>query len=202
MDVLLPLLGQLLRYAVAWIPLPVSVPQDEWVVKFRSVAYFAVAERWWWKFQWWQPVPPGPKLIEKGLTFYLPLTTTVRRLPKQLLPYNLEEKPVTTADGRTVSVDGVIVARVVDPLKLVMAAEEGNEAGLIWSVALPVYWNLAASSTLGNLITDCEDGTLQDLLKRRIETKTQDWGIEIVEASLVASHAYVCHLVGKAWGGE
>jgi len=142
----------------------------------------------------------SPVLLDRGLHFYLPLTTKIRKLPRQLQAMELSEKPATDPMGETISVDGVIAVRYTNPLKVVMVAEEGSEWSVIWSVALPLFWVLASKAGVEALADD-DEGAINELLKKRLQSRVQAWGIEIVEASIVVSKAHVIHHVGRGWGG-
>ena len=95
-----------------------------------------------WLGQWfprWIVVPPygagakfpgGKRTVRfgPGITWYWPATTTVLRCNTSRVVLNLQPQRLTTSDGFTVEVGGVVTYQVVDPVKFLVDTHVAEDA--------------------------------------------------------------------------
>jgi len=126
--------------------------------------------------------------------WYWPLVTKIRTYPHILQTCNLENQTLTTKDGHTIGLSGIVRYQVPRPFIFLTQCWDGEDT--IRDIVL---------SNISDYIENC---TLQEFrdnfrrVKQRVRRALEKFGIQVEKVSL--SHSVVLHRVYGIWpaGGD
>lgn len=111
---------------------------------------------------------PGPRLL-------LPVIDRLIRVDLRVVTLTIPPQEVITRDNVPARVNAVVLFKVVDPLKSVMAVE--NFAVATSQIAQTTLRSLLGRADLDTLLAHRED--LNEDLRKIIDTQTEPWGVEV-----------------------
>ena len=134
-------------------------------------------------------------LIEPGLHFVLPIMYDVEVLSLREVVFDIQPQDVITADGVTVSVDGVVYYKVVDPRKAILNEEDFKLSTI--ELAKATLRKVCGQSTLIELNSERQE--LNEKIQKLVAEKSQNWGVEvpIVEIKNIILHEDMQEIIAE-----
>jgi regulator of protease activity HflC (stomatin/prohibitin superfamily) len=124
----------------------------------------------------------NPILIEGGkVIVYWPIVTQVVILPLRRQTNELALQILTTHDGRTVAVGGIVIYQVSDVFKAVVNA--WNIYRVVDDTAQMILANLIPNHVYEDIQKDLDE--FNGIFEREITPKLAEYGIEVEEAGLM-----------------
>jgi len=150
-------ISEIMQWAGRWIPRLLIVRATDCGVRFRHGARV--------------------EILEPGLRVYWPIVTEVQTVNVQRSVQNLSTQTLTTHDGVAVIVSGVLVYRVADVVKFLVANHDA-EAG-IDEVACAGIREVVLSMTLDEIREASIGGGLADRLRRQTRKLLSPFGVRV-----------------------
>ena len=130
--------------------------------------------------------------LRHGLNWKIPIVETAMVETSALDSVVLREQSLTTKDGQSVTLRGVITYRVVDPVKYIV--EVDNPLTVVNDVGCCVIGELVPELTAADVLRG--PGFLATLT-RRIKARAKHWGVEVQSCGLAdATIARTIRLLG------
>ncbi|AGC61055.1 protease [Mycobacterium liflandii 128FXT] len=114
-------------------------------------------------------------LYQPGLRCLIPLVDKMIRVDQRVVTLTIPPQEVITRDNVPARVNAVVMFKVVDPLKAILAVE--NYAVATSQIAQTTLRSLLGRADLDTLLAHRED--LNSDLQAIIESQTKPWGIEV-----------------------
>jgi regulator of protease activity HflC (stomatin/prohibitin superfamily) len=114
-------------------------------------------------------------LYEAGPRLVLPVADRLVRVDLRVVTLTIPPQEVITRDNVPARVNAVVLFRVVDPLKSVMAVE--NYAVATSQIAQTTLRSLLGRADLDTLLAHRDD--LNEDLRKIIDIQTEPWGVEV-----------------------
>lgn len=114
-------------------------------------------------------------LLEPGPRLLTPAVDRLIRVDLRVVTLTIPPQEVITRDNVPARVNAVVLFRVVDPVKAVMAVE--NFAVATSQIAQTTLRSLLGRADLDTLLAHRED--LNEDLRKIIDTQTEPWGVEV-----------------------
>ncbi len=110
-----------------------------------------------------------------GLFWIIPFVETIIKVDMRVLTDGVEQQETMTKDNVPIKVNAVIWYRVVNPSRSVIEVQDIRNA--VIQTALTTLRNTIGQHTLDDVLKEREK--LGALLKERVDTVTEPWGVEI-----------------------
>lgn len=162
MDSALAWVGQIAQWIGQFFPRWVILNTTEGAVKFVKGS---------------RAVPLGP-----GIHWFWPATTEIKSWVVARQSVNLPAQTITTVDGKTIAVGGLIIFKIVDALELI--AHVWNPDETIRDISAGVIHDVCSQSEWGELQMAKNDGTLKRELRREMRKKLRPFGVVVLGATL------------------
>lgn len=114
-------------------------------------------------------------LYQPGLVFLIPLVDKLIKVDQRLVTLTIPPQEVITRDNVPARVNAVVMFRITDPRKAILAVE--NYAVATSQIAQTTLRSLLGRADLDNLLAHRED--LNSDLRTIIESQTESWGVEV-----------------------
>ncbi|BBY08217.1 slipin family protein [Mycobacterium noviomagense] len=114
-------------------------------------------------------------LYRPGLRFLIPLVDRMVRVDQRVVTLTIPPQEVITRDNVPARVNAVVMFRVVDPLKAILAVE--NYAVATSQIAQTTLRSLLGRADLDTLLAHRDD--LNRDLQTIIEKQTEPWGVQV-----------------------
>src|SRR5947207_11928693 len=110
-----------------------------------------------------------------GLRFLPPLLTKIQTVSLRVVALDVPPQDVITRDNISIKVNAVLYMRVADPVKAVIGVE--NFLYATSQLAQTTLRSVLGETELDELLMNRDK--INDILKTIIESRTEDWGIEV-----------------------
>jgi regulator of protease activity HflC (stomatin/prohibitin superfamily) len=110
-----------------------------------------------------------------GLFWIIPFVETIIKVDMRVLTDGVEQQETMTKDNVPIKVNAVIWYRVVAPDRAIIEVQDVRNA--VIQTALTTLRNTIGQHTLDDVLKEREK--LAALLKERVDTVTEPWGVEI-----------------------
>ena len=123
-------------------------------------------------------------IVEPGLYFIVPFIQNVERLDRRILDLDLDPQEVIAADQKRLVVDAFARYRITDPVafyQTVRTVDAGNQR--LTTFVSSGLRAVLADATLTAIVRD-ERSALMDRLKRQVQPRAHDLGVEIVDVRI------------------
>ena len=110
-----------------------------------------------------------------GLFWIIPFAETVIKVDMRVLTDGVEQQETMTKDNVPIKVNAVIWYKVVAPDRAIIEVQDVRNA--VIQTALTTLRNVIGQHTLDDVLKEREK--LAALLKERVDTMTEPWGVEI-----------------------
>jgi len=110
-----------------------------------------------------------------GLFWVIPFAESVIKVDMRVLTDGVEQQETMTKDNVPIKVNAVIWYRVVAPDRAIIEVQDVRNA--VIQTALTTLRNVIGQHTLDDVLKEREK--LAALLKERVDTMTEPWGVEI-----------------------
>jgi regulator of protease activity HflC (stomatin/prohibitin superfamily) len=110
-----------------------------------------------------------------GLFWIIPFVETVIKVDMRVLTDGVEQQETMTKDNVPIKVNAVIWYKVVAPDRAIIEVQDVRNA--VIQTALTTLRNVIGQHTLDDVLKEREK--LAALLKERVDTMTEPWGVEI-----------------------
>lgn len=162
MESALAWIGQIAAWVGMWIPRWVVINTTMAAVKFVRGS---------------QVVACGP-----GIHWYWPVTTEMLMHPIARQSNNLKSQTITTKDGRTVVIGGLIVFEIADIEKVLAHTFEPDNT--INDITLGSIHDVCCQLTWQELQDGQRDGSLDTLLKKEARRDLDRYGVKVIRMTL------------------
>lgn len=162
MDTAFAWIGYLVEWFARFIPRQVILNTTEGAVKFKRGH---------------TPVYCGP-----GIHWYWPWRSQWQAFPMVRQPLDLRTQTITTVDGRTIAVGGLIVYEIIDLLKLVPTTYQPDQA--VAEMTLPAIHSVCSRLTWEQLQRENRRGTLDTKLRRMAQKVLSSYGVRVIQVQL------------------
>ena len=182
---------ELFKYIASWAPYPIKILTTQRAVKFRTVSWFLIADKNWWKYSsfWTSPVPE-PEILYPGFYWYIPAITYIVEFVAIEDVYNIDPKPAITKDKIDISIWSMIECRVSGPksaaTKVESIAEKIKSAGL--------RANQLAISDFE--LEEINIPDLQTCVVKYANDALSGYGVQVIDATVGVSKADIKHHIG------
>lgn len=122
------------------------------------------------------------RACEPGLHVYWPLVTVWDVYPTVRQTDDLRTQTITTADGKTIAVGGLITYEVYDLLKLLPTTFEPAKA--ISEITLTSIHDVLARMTWEEMCAEQRKGTLETKLRNAAKRQLDDYGVRVLRVQL------------------
>lgn len=183
MESALAWIGQIASWVGQWIPRWVLIPSTEAAVKYES--FFLPARLRQFKGDM-RITACGP-----GLHWYWPATTMMEKYPTAFQSDNLPSQTFDTADGKTVTVGGVVSYTVTDIVKLLTSTHSAQKTIQVHTLA--AIHDVCCKLSHEQLMLEQQKGTLKTKLRNGAQKPLTPFGVEINDCmltDLTKSRAY------------
>lgn len=135
--------------------------------------------------------------ISPGLYWWWPLVTEVKEIPTVRQPIPLSPQTVPTADGTSLTVCGVIVFTVEDPMEALVGNWEVDDT--VAEVARSTIVEVLAGKEFETLRKKLQTGDLADELRASCQKELEELGIKVEKCKLTeyAEKPLVIRTIGK-----
>lgn len=118
---------------------------------------------------------------EAGISFKVPFITSVDKLPKQTLLYDLSPSDVITKDKKTMICNSYVLWRITDPLKFAQTLNSSitNAESRLNTIVYNSTKNVISAQTQNDVISG-RDGELSDAVIANIGNTLDQYGIELL----------------------
>ena len=110
-----------------------------------------------------------------GLFWIIPFVETIIKVDMRVLTDGVEQQETMTKDNVPIKVNAVIWYKVVAPDRAIIEVQDVRNA--VIQTALTTLRNVIGQHTLDDVLKEREK--LAALLKERVDTMTEPWGVEI-----------------------
>lgn len=117
-----------------------------------------------------------------GLHVYWPLVSAWEVYPTARQTDDLRTQTITTADGKTIAVSGLITYEVYDLLKLLPTTFEAAKA--ISEITLTSIHDVLSRMTWEEMCLEQRKGTLETKLRNATKRQLDDYGVKVVRVQL------------------
>jgi regulator of protease activity HflC (stomatin/prohibitin superfamily) len=117
-----------------------------------------------------------------GLLCYWPLVSILDLYPTVRQTDDLRSQTITTADGKTIAVSGLITYEVYDLLKLLPTTFEPAKA--ISEITLTAIHDALARMTWVEMTAEQQKGTLETKLRNAAKKQLDDYGVKVLRVQL------------------
>jgi regulator of protease activity HflC (stomatin/prohibitin superfamily) len=132
-----------------------------------------------------------PVACHAGLHVYWPLVTQWGYYPVARQTANLPAQDITTADGKTIAVSGVITYEIVDVLAIY--AHCWDPENTVRDIAVAAFSTSLSRLTWAQILAKQRAGVLGHRLRKACQAEMADYGVRVIQCStpsLVASRIY------------
>jgi regulator of protease activity HflC (stomatin/prohibitin superfamily) len=113
--------------------------------------------------------------VKPGLTLYLPVFQSLRRIDTRMKNRDLLRQMVITRDNVTTMIDAVLYFRVIDPEKATLAVE--NYEAAVKERAKVVLRDVVGETRLDELLAHREEVAAK--VRAQVETVVSQWGLHV-----------------------
>lgn len=165
--------------ALAWIG-AIADWVGRWIPRMTIIIPSLGAVKYTGRF--WGPEDMRITAHGPGLLVYWPLVSVLDLYPTVRQTDDLKSQTISTADGKTIAVSGLITYEVYDLLKLLPTTFE--PAKLISEITLTAIHECLSKLAWEDLQIEQQRSTLETKLKNAAKRQLDDYGVKVIKVQL------------------
>lgn len=175
MESALSWIGRIAQVIIDFFPTWIILNTTEGAVKFNTIMLRDVVRGQW-------KADAKITLLHPGLHIYWPTVTEVKSWVVARQPVDLPTQTFTTSDGKSISIGGGLVFRIVDAERLI--ADGWDPDKMIRIKAAGVIHDVCSRASWDELQMAKNDGKLVPALRKELRRKLKSLGVRVLDATL------------------